>query len=127
MCSFHSAHSRGHCWVCLVVVVFVYPRLPCLMVLLSVCLDLSLANELWCVLCIHAMNWFPAKGLGCVRWIHLVRLFLPALSELGWGVVVVICVVSVLLLLASAVAYVLVRVQVSWWLLVKLYLHGRCA
>ena len=41
-------------------------------------------------------------------------LFLPALGELGRGVVVVVFVVSVVLLLASAVAYVLVYVQLSW-------------
>ena len=45
----------------------------------------------------------------------LACLFLPALSELGWGVVVV-CVVRVSLLLASAAAHVLVI----------LYLHGGC-
>ena len=53
------------------------------------------------------------RSLDSPIWLFL---FLSALSELDWGVVVVvICVVSVVLLLAFAVAYVLVCVQLLWW------------
>ena len=61
----------GRYWVCLVVSVPVCPVYFAFWFLLSVCLDLSVANGLRCALHIHMMNLLPAKELECVLWIHL--------------------------------------------------------